>query len=57
MVPLDRYRSDRRVSAIMVEVRRGLYCDEATGDPLRGFESVRAAVERAVVASGLMDPS
>ena len=32
----------------MIEVRRGLYCDEATGDPAPTFASVREQLERAV---------
>ena len=55
LVPLDRYRSDMRVSAVMVEVRRGLYCDESTGEPSAAFEDVRAAIERALVSAGLFD--
>ena len=39
----------------MVEVRRGLYCDEATGEPGPAFEDVRLAIERAVLAAGLFD--
>ncbi len=54
LVPLDRYRTDPRVTAVMVEVRRGLYCDEATGVPRGDFDDVRAAIERACVAAGLL---
>ena len=32
LVPLSRYRRDRRVGALMVEVNRGLYLDERTGE-------------------------
>jgi N-formylglutamate deformylase len=55
LVPIDRYRSDLRVWAVMVEVRRGLYCDEATGEPNADFDEVAAAIERAVVAAGLFE--
>lgn len=55
LVPLDRYRRDRRVTSVMIEVRRGLYCDESTGKRLLAFADVRAAIERAVAASGLLD--
>jgi hypothetical protein len=34
----------------MIEVRRGLYCDEATGERSADFDATRAAVERAVTA-------
>jgi len=55
IVPLDRYRTDMRVRSVMVEVRRGLYCDESTGAPGPAFEDVRLAIERAVLAAGLFD--
>ncbi len=44
MVPRSRYRSDPRVRSIMVEVRRDLYVDEATGAPAQGFAGVQADV-------------
>ncbi len=55
LVPLDRYRSDLRVSSIMIEVRRGLYCDEDTGTPRRDFSAIAAAIEHAVVDSGIFE--
>ena len=55
IVPLDRYRSDMRVASVMVEVRRGLYCDESTGEPSGAYEGTREAIERAVVSAGLFD--
>ena len=48
LVPLAYYRRDNRVASLMIEVRRGLYCDEATGDPASSFASVRERLERAV---------
>lgn len=48
LVPLRYHGHDRRVSAVMVEVRRGTYCDETTGAPLPTFDAVRAAIARAV---------
>jgi N-formylglutamate deformylase len=50
LVPLRYYGQDRRVTAVMVEVRRGLYCDEATGEPLPHFNDVKAAIQRALSA-------
>jgi N-formylglutamate amidohydrolase len=56
MVPLPAYGRDRRVAAVMVEVRRGLYCDEATGGRLPAFRDVgdriARGISRALVAEG-----
>jgi N-formylglutamate amidohydrolase len=56
LVPLRWYRADTRVASVMLEVRRGTYMDEGTGDPLAGFGGVagrlRRAVERAVETWG-----
>lgn len=51
LVPLDLYRRDRRVTSVMIEVRRGLYCDEATGKRLQGYAELRSALERAITAA------
>ena len=40
MVPAEFYRSDKRVLALMVEVRRDLYLDEKTAKKLQGFQKV-----------------
>ena len=53
LVPLDRFRSDGRVRAIMLEVRRGLYCDEANGDLLPDFGAVRDRLRRATERAGV----
>jgi N-formylglutamate deformylase len=57
LVPLQ-YWQDPRVISVMVEVRRGLYCDEATGEISEGFARTRDSVERAVrealAASGVL---
>jgi N-formylglutamate amidohydrolase len=50
LVPLAFYRRDPRVSSVMLEVRRGLYSDEATGEPTAAFNDAAAAVERALRA-------
>ncbi len=47
-VPSGSYGRDRRVHSVMVEVRRGLYIDEATAERRLDFDVVRAVIERAV---------
>lgn len=37
IVPTRRYRTDRRVSSVMVEINRRLYMDEATGEKTAEF--------------------
>jgi N-formylglutamate amidohydrolase len=49
IVPASRYRQDARVAAVMVELRRGLYLDEAAGSPLPGFEAFARRVREACV--------
>ena len=48
LVPLTWYGRDRRVSALMIETRRGLYCDEASGRRTGDFDRVAADIERAM---------
>ena len=48
LVPLPWYERDPRVTSLMLEVRRGTYMDEGTGEPLAGFEDVAARLRRAV---------
>jgi hypothetical protein len=50
-VPLFAYQLDRRVASVMIEVRRGLYCNEATGEPLPRFGDVRTKLARAVASA------
>jgi N-formylglutamate amidohydrolase len=42
IVPVSAYGRDPRVEAVMIEVRRGLYCDESSGARLPGFDAVAA---------------
>ena len=51
LVPLRYYGTDARVTAVMVEVNRRLYCDESSGEPLPGFAAVGAAVGRAIATA------
>jgi N-formylglutamate amidohydrolase len=53
-VPLRHYGRELRVRSVMVEIRRGLYCDEATGRALPRFADVRDAIDRALVAGRLL---
>ncbi|MEK8051966.1 N-formylglutamate amidohydrolase [Ideonella sp. DXS22W] len=54
LVPASRYHRDIRVAAVMVEVNRGLYLDEAGTTPLAGFRDVARRVQRAC-ARGALD--
>ena len=51
LVPLEYWQRDKRVIAVMVEVRRGLYCDEETGERGERFEECREKVGRAVASA------
>ena len=50
IVPATYFRSERRVSSIMVEINRGVYMDEARGLRLPDFPRQRAAVHRTLSA-------
>jgi N-formylglutamate deformylase len=45
LVPARWYRRDERVSAVMVEVNRRLYMDEATGEKIATFAETMAVVQ------------
>ncbi len=47
IVPL-RYVGDARISSVMIEVRRGLYCNESTGQRNDRFDSMRSVLERVI---------
>jgi N-formylglutamate amidohydrolase len=47
MVPSP-FRGDTRIHSIMIELRRDLYMDEATGGRLAGFAGCAAAVQAAL---------
>ena len=51
IVPLSAYRIERRVASVMIEVRRGLHCDEATGEPLPRLGEIGTKLSRAVAAA------
>ena len=48
LVPLPYLGNDRRVQAVMIELRRDLYMDEETGGRLAGFADRAAAVQTAL---------
>jgi len=48
LVPLRYLGNDRRVHAVMIELRRDLYMDEESGDRLAGFAGGAAAVQAAL---------
>jgi N-formylglutamate amidohydrolase len=54
LVPADHYRRDTRVRSVMLEVRRGIYCDERSGRLLPGWRRVAERLRGAVVAAGLV---
>jgi N-formylglutamate amidohydrolase len=54
LVPLERYRRDPRVRSVMLELRRGIYCDEATGELAPDWHDVASRVERACLAAGII---
>jgi N-formylglutamate amidohydrolase len=51
MVPRSRYRRDRRVSAVMVEVNRRLYMHEPGAQPLPEFDCVSSQIKRCCMAA------
>ncbi len=51
LVPISRYQIDRRVSAIMVEVNRRLYMNEASGERLPTFDSIAQRIKDCCIAA------
>lgn len=50
IVPLDFWHLEQHVLSIMVEVRRDLYMDEASGEVAEGFGHIEAAISHAINA-------
>jgi N-formylglutamate amidohydrolase len=48
MVPQDFYQTDKRVLALMIEVRRDLYMDEGNIEKLAVFDTVRRRIRGVV---------
>jgi len=58
MVPQRHHLTDRRVSAVMIEVNRSLYLHEPTAEPNANFNEVATRIRRCIVeAIGLWDAS
>lgn len=51
LVPSGRYQQDRRVSAVMVEINRGLYLQEHDGTPLPSFWDVSSRIKNCCVGA------
>ena len=51
LVPARYHRQDARVSAVMVEVNRSLYLDEATGQGSSGFAQMSGRIKRCISAA------
>jgi len=51
LVPQAFLNRDSRVTSVMIEVRRALYCDETTGKRSADFDSVRERIEQAVAGA------
>ncbi len=48
LVPLDYYQIDKSVSSVMIEVNRGLYLDESSGQKGTHFIEVRNSIQKVV---------
>ena len=48
LVPLEHYRTDARLSAIMIEVNRSLYLDETTGLGNTRFDEIRGKISECI---------
>jgi N-formylglutamate amidohydrolase len=48
LTPLKHYGKEQRVKALMIEVRRDLYMDEATGEKNDNFKVVRSIVQMTI---------
>ena len=50
LVPARWYRRDHRVAAVMIEINRRLYMDEATGEKIASFAETAALVQSVLTA-------
>ena len=54
LVPMPFYQMDSRVSSVMIEVNRALYCDEKTGEVTANFDQVAMQIKKCLI-SGMID--
>lgn len=54
LVPMPFYQVDSRVSSVMIEVNRALYCDQKTGQVTAKFDQVARQIHDCLI-SGLID--
>jgi N-formylglutamate deformylase len=52
LVPARHYRREPKVQAIMIEINRRLYMDEATGERLPSFGEVKQAISEMLAVAG-----
>ncbi|MDO8828036.1 N-formylglutamate amidohydrolase [Methylophaga sp.] len=48
IVPMDFYKTDKRVQSIMIEVNRRLYLDEATGERNEAYEVIATKIRQCI---------
>lgn len=48
ITPIKHYRNDKRVMAIMIEIRRDIYMNECTGERNGKFDDVRAKIQTVI---------
>ncbi len=50
LVPASRFKTDRRVAALMIEVNRSLYMNEETGERRPRYVDLKATLERVITS-------
>ena len=49
-MPMPFYQMDSRVSSVMIEVNRALYCDEKTGEVTANFDQVAIQIKKCLIS-------
>ena len=52
IVPMKHYQKEERVKSIMIEIRRDLYMDEATGERNAAFTKIKQKIQSAIHHAG-----